>query len=53
LKDVYNLHKWYKIQNNFVQFSWDGVLTKREYVDINTLGASACVGVKDGEGCAI
>jgi len=53
LKDVYNLHKWYKIQNNFVSFSWDGVLTKREYVDINTLGASACVGVIDGEGCAI
>lgn len=53
LKDVYNLHKWYKIQNNFQQINWEGALTKKEYVDINTMGASACVGVKDGEGCAI
>lgn len=53
LKDVYNLHKWYKIQNNFTPFSWEGVLTEKEYTDINTMGAAACVGVKDGEGCAI
>lgn len=53
LKDVYNLHKWYKIQNNFKDISWEGALKAKEYVDINTMGASACVGVKDGEGCAI
>ncbi len=44
LKDVYNLHKWWKIQNNIVSLDWTEHLTKKKYTDINTTGAQACAG---------
>jgi len=45
LKDVYLLHKWWKIQKSCSNSSeiLDN-LAPKEYVDINTLGAQACSG---------
>lgn len=44
LKDVYNLHKWEKITNTLQGVDWISELTKKEFTDINTLGAVACSG---------
>ena len=44
LKDVYNLHKWWKITNNMVPIDWAVDLGRKEFVDINTLGSSGCSG---------
>lgn len=44
LKDVYNLHKWWKIQDKGFDVDWTESLTQKEYVDIDTLGAQACSG---------
>jgi ribonucleoside-triphosphate reductase len=49
LKDSYLFHKWNKIQNNFKDIQWSTQLGKRDFIDINTLGAAACV----GNGCEI
>lgn len=44
LKDVYNLHKWWKIQNNTKDINWVTDLGKKEFVDIATLGSQGCSG---------
>lgn len=44
LKDVYNLHKWKKIVKNYQPIDWTSNLTHKEYTDVDTLGAAACVG---------
>jgi ribonucleoside-diphosphate reductase alpha chain len=44
LKDVYNLHKWWKIQDNIHIIDWIKELDKKEFVDIDTLGSQGCVG---------
>ena len=44
LKDVYNLHKWWKIQHADLNIDWATELLRKEYVDINTTGAQACSG---------
>lgn len=44
LKDVYNLHKWWRIQKLPLDIDWTSVLHAKEYVDINTMGAQACSG---------
>ena len=44
LKDVYNLHKWWKIVNNAKDINWATELGKKEYVDIDTLGSQGCSG---------
>ena len=44
LKDVYNLHKWWKITNNAHDINWVTELGKKEYVDIDTLGSQGCSG---------
>jgi len=44
LKDVYLLHKWNKIQTNFVPVNWAEDLTEKRFIDIDTLGAIACAG---------
>jgi ribonucleoside-diphosphate reductase alpha chain len=51
LKDVFNLHKWEKIQQNFVDIDWISELHEKKFIDINTTGSAACVGTV--EGCAI
>lgn len=47
LKDVYNLHKWWKIcwSNKYID-SLEYKLTKPKYIDIDTMGAQACAGGK-------
>src|SRR5665213_2346126 len=47
LKDVYNLHKWSKIQQNLVDIDWVSELVEKKFIDINTLGAAACIGTTD------
>ena len=45
LKDVFLLHKWEKIQQNLVQdIDWEDQLVEKKYIDIDTMGAAACVG---------
>ena len=50
LKDVYNLHKWEKIQQNLHFVKWEEHLTTQKFVDVDTMGAAACVGV---DGCLV
>lgn len=52
LKDVYNLHKWEKIQQNLQDIDWIAELHEKKFTDIDTLASAACVG-GNGEGCAI
>lgn len=44
LKDVYNLHKWWKIQNSISDVNWVTDLGAKEYVDVDTLGSQGCSG---------
>lgn len=44
LKDVYNLHKWWKITSSAVPIDWASDLPKKGYTDVSTLGASGCAG---------
>jgi ribonucleoside-triphosphate reductase (thioredoxin) len=44
LKDVYNLHKWWKIQNSIHITEWASELGKKEFVDVDTLGSQGCSG---------
>lgn len=53
LKDVYNLHKWEKIQQHLVDIDWVSQLVEKKFIDIDTMGAAACVGVGGAEGCLV
>lgn len=44
LKDVYLLHKWKKIQKNYVPIDWTSALESKKFTDVDTLGAIACQG---------
>ena len=44
LKDVYYLHKWWRIKNNFNQILWEKELKAKEYTDIDTMVGQACHG---------
>lgn len=44
LKDVHNLHKWWKITSTAKPIDWVTDLPKKAYVDIDTLGSSGCSG---------
>lgn len=44
LKDVYILHKWWKIQKAQRDVEFASELKAKEYTDINTMGAQACSG---------
>ena len=50
LKAVHLLHKWTKIQENFVPVDFVKELEMKKFTDIDTTGAAACVGQV---GCAI
>lgn len=45
LKDVYNLHKVWRIKNSFESIDWTNI-NKQVYTDIDTTGAVACSGGK-------
>ncbi len=42
LKDVYLLHKWHKIQQNFVPVDFELQLQEKKFTEIDTMGAVAC-----------
>ena len=44
LKDVYNLHKWWKINSTTKEINWATDLGKKEFVDVDTLGSQGCAG---------
>lgn len=44
LKDVYNLHKWWKIDTAAKDINWALELGQKEFTDINTLGSQGCSG---------
>ena len=44
LKDVHYLHKWTKIQQNHRPIAFNSELHRKKFVDIDQLGAAACVG---------
>jgi len=44
LKDVYLLHKWTKIQQNLKAIDFVSHLNKKQFTDIDTMGAIACQG---------
>lgn len=44
LKDVYNLHKWWRIENSAVPINWVNDLSKKAFTDIDTMAAQACSG---------
>jgi len=44
LKDVYLLHKWTKIQDNYIDIDWKKYLTAEKLIEIDTMGAMACAG---------
>lgn len=47
LKDVYLLHKWFKIQQTMVDINWVEELTEKKFTDIDQTGAAACTGVNE------
>ncbi len=44
LKDVFLLHKWTKIQQNFTGVDFVAQLNEKRFTDIDTMGAAACQG---------
>ena len=44
MKDVHLWHKWHVIGKGFKLIDFPAILTKPNYVDVNTLGAMACAG---------
>ena len=54
LKDVYNLHKFIKIQQNLIDIDWTNMLVEKKFIDVDTIGAAACSPGQNGqEGCLI
>lgn len=44
LKDVFNYHKWVKIQSNLVDIEWEKEQIIPKFVDVDTLASAACIG---------
>jgi len=44
LKDCYNLHKWKTIMRQMKDINFAEQMKKKQYVDIDTMGAQACSG---------
>lgn len=44
LKDVYNLHKWNKIELSYKDIDWNSLSLEEEFTDIDTMGSIACSG---------
>lgn len=44
LKDVHNLHTWWKINKKFKKIDWNSSLKEKKFTDIDTNGAQACSG---------
>ena len=46
MKDIHLWHKWNTISRNFKLIDYTKILTKPQYVDIDTMGAIACSGAQ-------
>lgn len=44
LKDVYNLHKWMKIEKTYQNVDFSTELSKQDFIDADTLGSQGCAG---------
>lgn len=44
LKDLYNYHKWCKINANLVEIDWVSENIEPQYIDVDTMASAACVG---------
>lgn len=44
LKDVYNYHKWTKINSNLINLDWEKLDIKPKYTEMDTMGSIACSG---------
>lgn len=44
LKDLYNYHKWCKINANLVEIDWVSENIEPQYTDVDTMASAACVG---------
>jgi ribonucleoside-triphosphate reductase (thioredoxin) len=44
LKAVYILHKWVKIQQNFVSIDFANELSVKKYTDVDTMASASCLG---------
>lgn len=44
LKDIYNYHKWVKINQQLVEIDWRTENIVPDYVDVDTLASAACIG---------
>ena len=54
LKDVYNLHKFVKIQQNLVNINYTQRLQEKKFIDVDTIGAAACSPTSNGQdGCVV
>ena len=44
LKDIYNLHKWNKIEVSHIDVDWNNIKAEESFTEIDTTGAAACSG---------
>ena len=44
LKDIYNLHKWWKIENSIQFIDWKEELKEKKFTRVDTMAAQACSG---------
>jgi ribonucleoside-diphosphate reductase alpha chain len=44
LKDVFNYHKWCKVNQNLHYINWKEEALSPNYIDVDTLASAACVG---------
>lgn len=44
LKDVYNYHKWMKINASVIDLDWENIDLKPAYADMDSMGSAACAG---------
>jgi len=44
LKDCHNLHKWFTIEQNFVDVDFSKDLSQQKYTDVDTMGSAGCQG---------
>lgn len=46
LKEIYSMHKYWKIEKTINDIDWIKELAKKEFVDVDTMGATGCAGGK-------
>lgn len=44
LKDVYNYHRWVKINDSLIDINWSEENLKPKYIDVDTMASAACIG---------